>query len=96
MQLATIHESNLNMYFKKGEVGDDPNAEERLEEREDEGEAIKEFSRLFEEITGNEFEPWEQKRFRRSLTSFSQLIWYNRCTLYLSLLFCHLMFWVIV
>lgn len=62
MQLVTVPESNLNMYFKRGKVGDDPNAEERLEEWEDEEEAIKEFARLFEEITGNEFEPWEREK----------------------------------
>ncbi|KAL1188616.1 Protein ADP-ribosyltransferase PARP3 [Cardamine amara subsp. amara] len=62
MQLITVPESNLNMYFKRGKVGDDPNAEERLEEWEDEEAAIKEFARLFEEITGNEFEPWEREK----------------------------------
>ncbi|KAG7551517.1 PADR1 domain [Arabidopsis thaliana x Arabidopsis arenosa] len=62
MQLITVPESNLNMYFKRGKVGDDPNAEERLEEWEDEDAAIKEFARLFEEITGNEFEPWEREK----------------------------------
>jgi len=50
------------MYFKRGKVGDDPNAEERLEEWEDEEAAIKEFARLFEEIAGNEFEPWEREK----------------------------------
>lgn len=62
MQLITVPESNLNMYFKRGKVGDDPNAEERLEEWEDEDAAIKEFARLFEEITGNDFEPWEREK----------------------------------
>jgi len=34
MQLITVLESNLHLYYKKGKVGNDPNAEERLEERE--------------------------------------------------------------
>jgi poly [ADP-ribose] polymerase len=50
------------LYFKKGRVGDDPNAEERLEECENVDNAIKEFARLFEEITGNEFESWEREK----------------------------------
>lgn len=54
-----VFESNLNMYFKRGKVGDDFNVEEWFEEWEDEGEVIKEFVRFFEEIIGNEFELWE-------------------------------------
>ncbi|KAL5763768.1 hypothetical protein ACOSQ2_016362 [Xanthoceras sorbifolium] len=71
MQLITVPESNLNLYYKKGKVGDDPNAEERLEEWTDEDNAIKEFVRLFEEVTGNEFEPWErEKKFQKKLLKF--------------------------
>ena len=62
MQLITVSERPLNLYFKKGKVGDDPNVEERLEEWEDEDNAVKEFVRLFEEVTGNEFEPWEREK----------------------------------
>lgn len=52
-------------------MGDDPNAEERLEEWENEKTAIKEFVGLFEEITGNEFEPWErEKKFEKKRLSF--------------------------
>ncbi|KAG6779731.1 hypothetical protein POTOM_016126 [Populus tomentosa] len=59
---------NLHLYYKKGKVGHDPNAEERLEEWEN---AIKEFGRLFEELTGNEFEPWErEKKFEKKRLSF--------------------------
>lgn len=59
------------MYFKKGRVGDDPNAEERLEEKDNEGSCLKEFARLFEEITGNEFEPWErEKKFQKKPLKF--------------------------
>ncbi|EXB38460.1 Poly [ADP-ribose] polymerase 3 [Morus notabilis] len=62
MQLITVPERPLHLYYKKGKVGDDPNAEERLEEWEDEDNAVKEFVRLFEEVTGNEFEPWEREK----------------------------------
>ncbi|MCI00698.1 poly(ADP-ribose) polymerase domain protein, partial [Trifolium medium] len=52
-------------------VGDDPNAEERLEECENVDNAIKEFLRLFEEITGNEFESWEkEKKFEKKPLKF--------------------------
>lgn len=62
MQLISVPESNLNLYYKKGKVGDDPKAEERLEEWENVEAAVKEFVRLFEEVTGNEFEPWEREK----------------------------------
>ncbi|KAL5057306.1 hypothetical protein RYX36_028910, partial [Vicia faba] len=71
MQLIVVPENCLHLYFKKGRVGDDPNAEERLEECENEDNAIKEFVRLFEEITGNEFEPWErEKKFQKKPLKF--------------------------
>ncbi|CAK8576374.1 unnamed protein product [Lathyrus sativus] len=71
MQLIVVPESRLHLYFKKGRVGDDPNAEERLEECENENNAIKEFVRLFEEITGNEFESWErEKKFQKKPLKF--------------------------
>ncbi|CAN6692143.1 unnamed protein product [Malus baccata var. baccata] len=62
IQLITVPESNLNLYYKKGKVGDDPNAEERLEEWDIVDDPVKEFVRLFEEATGNVFEPWERKK----------------------------------
>lgn len=62
MQLIMVPENRLHLYYKKGRVGDDPKAEERLEEFENEDDALKEFVRLFEEITGNEFEPWEREK----------------------------------
>ncbi|WVZ02428.1 hypothetical protein V8G54_023234 [Vigna mungo] len=71
MQLIVVPENRLHMYFKKGRVGDDPNAEERLEEKDNEGSCLKEFARLFEEITGNEFEPWErEKKFQKKPLKF--------------------------
>ncbi|CAN1133802.1 Protein ADP-ribosyltransferase PARP3 [Linum perenne] len=71
MQLITVEDGNLHMYYKKGKVGDDPNAEERLEEWDSLDSAIKEFINLFEEITGNEFEPWErEKKFEKKRLSF--------------------------
>ncbi|KDP37595.1 hypothetical protein JCGZ_07941 [Jatropha curcas] len=71
IQLITVSESNLHLFYKKGKAGDDPNAEERLEELENVDNAIKEFVRLFEEITGNEFEPWErEKKFEKKRLKF--------------------------
>ena len=64
-------EKKLHLYYKRGKVGDDPKAEERLEEWEDEDDAIKEFARLFEELTGNGFLPWErEKKFQKKPHKF--------------------------
>lgn len=60
--MIMVPEKSLHLYYKKGRVGDDPHAEERLEEWENVDEAVKEFSRIFEEVTGNEFEPWEREK----------------------------------
>ncbi|KAF8029409.1 hypothetical protein BT93_E1959 [Corymbia citriodora subsp. variegata] len=71
MQLVTVPDDNLHLYYKRGRVGDDPNAEERIEAWENVDNAVKEFVRLFEEITGNEFEPWErEKKFQKKLLKF--------------------------
>ncbi|KAL9370587.1 hypothetical protein Peur_035727 [Populus x canadensis] len=71
MQLITVPDSNLHSYYKKGKVGDNTNAEERLEEWENVDNAIKEFVRLFVELTGNEFEPWErEKKFEKKRLCF--------------------------
>ncbi|KAK7257623.1 hypothetical protein RIF29_31720 [Crotalaria pallida] len=71
MQLIVVPENRLHLYFKKGRVGDDPNAEERLDECENEENALKEFAELFEEVTGNEFEPWErEKKFQKKPLKF--------------------------
>lgn len=66
-----VPENRLHLYYKKGRVGDNLNAEERLEEFENADDALKEFVRLFEEITGNEFEPWErEKKFQKKPLKF--------------------------
>ncbi|KAG6763064.1 hypothetical protein POTOM_033596 [Populus tomentosa] len=71
MQLISVPDSNLHSYYKKGKVGDDANAEERLEEWENVDNAIMEFARLFVELTGNEFEPWErEKKFEKKRLRF--------------------------
>lgn len=71
MQLITLPDSNLHLYYKKGKVGDDPNAEERLEEWTGVDNAIKDFVRLFEEVTCNEFEPWEREnKFQKKPLKF--------------------------
>ncbi|XWS52871.1 hypothetical protein CRYUN_Cryun11dG0109600 [Craigia yunnanensis] len=71
MQLIKVPESNLHLYYKKGRVGDDPNAEEQLVEWQNVDSAVKEFVRFFEEITGNEFEPWKrEKKFQKKPLKF--------------------------
>ncbi|KAJ0848594.1 putative NAD(+) ADP-ribosyltransferase [Helianthus annuus] len=62
VQLIMVPENRLHLYMKKGKVGADPRAEERVEEWENVDDAIKEFVKLFEELTGNEFEPWEREK----------------------------------
>ncbi|XP_030522670.2 protein ADP-ribosyltransferase PARP3 [Rhodamnia argentea] len=71
MQLITVPDDDLHLYYKRGRVGDDPNAEERLEAWENVDNAVKDFVRLFEEITGNKFEPWErEKKYQKKLLKF--------------------------
>ncbi|KAI3884858.1 hypothetical protein MKX03_011713 [Papaver bracteatum] len=71
MQLIVVPENRLHLYFKKGQVGDDGKAEERLEEKENVDDAVKEFAQLFKEVTGNEFEPWErEKKIQKKHTKF--------------------------
>lgn len=67
MQLVMVPESRLHLYYKKGPIGHDQMAEERVEDFGSRvNDAIKEFCRLFEMVTGNEFEPWErEKKFEK-------------------------------
>ncbi|KAG6436404.1 hypothetical protein SASPL_101302 [Salvia splendens] len=70
MQLITIPEGQLYMYYKKGMIGNLDGVDEKLEERDNVDGAIQEFAKLFEGVTGNKFEPWErekkiQKRLRK-------------------------------
>lgn len=62
MQLIVAPKNRLHMYYRKGRVGDTARIDDKLEEWENEGSAIKEFSRIFEELTGNEFESWEREK----------------------------------
>ena len=62
MQLITVPNAGLHLYSKKRRHVRKTQAEERLEEWENVDAAIKEFAKLFEELTGNEFEPWERER----------------------------------
>ncbi|CAA2942905.1 poly [ADP-ribose] polymerase 3 [Olea europaea subsp. europaea] len=62
MQLITLPEKPLNMYYKRGRIGDDARTEEKLEEWDNKNNALKEFTKQFEELTGNEFEPWEREK----------------------------------
>jgi poly [ADP-ribose] polymerase 2/3/4 len=94
MQLIVVPENRLHLYFKKGRVGDDPNAEERLEECENVDSTVKEFVRLFEEITGNEFESWErEKKFQKKPLKFYPIDMVQiYCFLYLMIY--HSCFWL--
>lgn len=67
MQLVMVPENRLHLFYKKGPIGHDQMAEERVEDFGSRvNDAIKEFVRLFEEVTGNEFEPWErEKKFEK-------------------------------
>ncbi|KAH9316844.1 hypothetical protein KI387_018613, partial [Taxus chinensis] len=63
MQIIVMpKDDNHYLYFKRGRVGDQMSIEEQLDERTNVEETIKEFSKLFEELTGNEFEPWEREK----------------------------------
>lgn len=62
MQLITVPEGQLYMYYKKGRIGDLKGADEKLEERDDVDSAIQEFAKQFEDLTGNKFEPWEREK----------------------------------
>ncbi|KAG6536811.1 hypothetical protein ZIOFF_001880 [Zingiber officinale] len=71
LQLIQVPNKNAHLYYKKGRVGDDARADERVEEWNSVDDAIQEFTRLFEEVTGNEFEPWErEKKFQKKILKF--------------------------
>lgn len=73
MQLIEVPDKGLHLYYKKGRAGrDTTKAQERLEEKEKSVDgSVKEFAKLFEEITGNEFEPWErEKKFQKKSRKF--------------------------
>ncbi|CAL9169593.1 unnamed protein product [Musa hybrid cultivar] len=71
LQLIQVPEKNVHLYYKKGRVGDDPKADERVEEWNNVDDALKEFVRLFKEVTGNEFETWErEKKFQKMPLKF--------------------------
>ncbi|XP_044947388.1 protein ADP-ribosyltransferase PARP3-like [Hordeum vulgare subsp. vulgare] len=62
MQLIMLPEEHLHLFYKKGPIGHDHMAEERVEDFGNRvNDAIKEFARLFKEVTGNDFEPWERE-----------------------------------
>ena len=67
MQLIMVPENRLHLFYKNGPIGHDQMTEERVEDFGTRvNDAIKEFVRLFEEVTGNEFEPWErEKKFEK-------------------------------
>ncbi|GMP88476.1 hypothetical protein CsSME_00040453 [Camellia sinensis var. sinensis] len=71
MQLIMVPNTGLHLCYTKGRASDGTKAEERLEERENVDGAVKELAKLFEELTGNEFEPWErEKKFQKKPRKF--------------------------
>ncbi|KAG8371172.1 hypothetical protein BUALT_Bualt13G0059400 [Buddleja alternifolia] len=62
MQIITVPQNRVYMYYKRGKIGDKARAKERLDEWENVDDATKEFSKSFEGLTGNEFEPWEREK----------------------------------
>lgn len=61
----------IYLYYKKGRVGDRLHNSERLDEMNSARDAVKEFVKLFEQLTGNEFEPWErEKTFEKKRNKF--------------------------
>ncbi|EPS73841.1 hypothetical protein M569_00904, partial [Genlisea aurea] len=72
IQLIKVPPDGLYFYHKKGKIGGDiTKYYERLEERENVDDTIKEFAKTFEESTGNEFEPWErEKKIQKKLQKF--------------------------
>lgn len=63
MQLIMLPNNRLHMYHVRGKVGDEPKAEEKVEERTTSiDETIKDFGDLFKELTGNAFVPWEREK----------------------------------
>ncbi|PIN25417.1 NAD(+) ADP-ribosyltransferase, partial [Handroanthus impetiginosus] len=61
VQLITVPKNRLYMYYKSGKIGDEAR-DERLDEWENVNDAIKEFAKQFQGLTGNEFEPWEREK----------------------------------
>lgn len=71
MQLITVPNKPLNMYYKRGRIGDDVRVDDQLEEWDNVDDAIKEFAKLFEEVTSNEFLAWEkEKKFEKKHHKF--------------------------
>lgn len=71
MQLITVPDKPLILYYRKGRIGEDARVDDRLEEWDNLDDAIKEFARLFEDLTLNQFEPWErEKKFEKKLYKF--------------------------
>ncbi|XP_024370917.1 protein ADP-ribosyltransferase PARP3 [Physcomitrium patens] len=71
MQLIEMPNKAVYLYYKKGRVGDRLHNTERLEEMDSTRQAMREFVKLFETLTGNPFEPWErEKKFEKKPMKF--------------------------
>ncbi|XP_042429440.1 protein ADP-ribosyltransferase PARP3-like [Zingiber officinale] len=71
LQLVQVPGKNVHLYYKQGRAGEDAMADESIEEWNSVGDAVREFTRLFELFTGNECEPWErEKKFQKKKLKF--------------------------
>ncbi|KAK6936205.1 hypothetical protein RJ641_033235 [Dillenia turbinata] len=63
---------DLYLYYKKVRFADDADTDERLNEyKKHIDRAIKDFIKMFDDVTGNEFEPWErEKKFQKKPSKF--------------------------
>lgn len=62
LELVEMPKGAIYLYYKRGRVGDRLHNSERLDEMDNPKAAVKEFVKLFQQLTGNEFEPWEREK----------------------------------
>ncbi|KAJ7548963.1 hypothetical protein O6H91_07G034900 [Diphasiastrum complanatum] len=83
LQLIELDDGTIYIYHKRGRGGDRLDVHERLEEQQSVEQGIEEFSNIFEDLTGNEFEPWERhKAFSKKRLKFFPIdmnIGYDAC-----------------
>ncbi|CAM6092715.1 unnamed protein product [Calypogeia fissa] len=56
------HKGDIYLYVKEGRVGDRRRVRERLDKQESPKAAMREFTKVFEELTGNQFMEWELEK----------------------------------
>jgi hypothetical protein len=55
-------DSDIYLYVKEGRVGDRRGVKERLDVQDSPKAAVRGFTKVFEQLTGNKFEPWEKEK----------------------------------